>query len=41
MVIEFCEENPNGAYEDMLNKIEVSSDTMKVFMELPGLYVLR
>ena len=23
MVIEFCEENPNGTYEDLLNKIEV------------------
>jgi len=24
VVIEFCEENPNGAYEDMLNKIETT-----------------
>ena len=23
MVIEFCEENPDGVYEDLLNKIEV------------------
>ena len=23
VVIEFCEESPNGSYEDMLNKIQV------------------
>lgn len=38
MIVEFCLENPGGAYEDLLNKIEVYMTPLGIIMvhELSG-----
>ena len=35
VVIEFCEESPEGAYEDLLNKIEVRGQFVGFLIQAP------